>query len=316
MRRFSSFLLKAAVSAALLYLSLRQVDLAAVGRRLGAIDPRWFIAAGVVFCGQLVLLAIRWRDIATVCGAPMSLRAALRFSFIGLFFNQVLPSTVGGDAVRMWLLARDGAGWTKSVYSVLLDRIVGVAALALLVVMCLPWTLNLVHDRLARTTLVLIGVGTLASALVFLALASPRLPMLDKFWLTRHLAAASRLGRQLCRANANSARIAVLSITIHLLTVVAAYCAAQAAAATADFTQVLFLVLPVILIATIPISIAGWGVRESTMVLAFTYAGLAANDGLVISILFGAATFAVGAIGGVVWIVSGYKLPAMRELSS
>jgi len=316
MRRLSSFLLKAAISAALLYLSLRQVDLASTARRLGAIDARWFIAASGIVCVQLVLLAIRWRDIAAVCGTAMPVRVALRFTFIGLFFNQVLPSTVGGDAVRIWLLARDGAGWVKAVYSVLLDRVVGVAALALLVVICLPWTLDLVHDRLARTTLVLIGTSALAGASIFLALASPRLRIMERFWLTRHLAAASRLGRQLCRANANSAWIAVLSIAIHLLTAVAAYCAARAAGATVDFVQILLLVLPVILIATIPISIAGWGVRESTMVLAFTYAGLAGNDGLLISILFGAATFAVGAIGGIVWVASGYKWSTMREISA
>ena len=44
---------------------------------------------------------------------------------------------------------------------------------------------------------------------------------------------------------------------------------------------------PVILISTIPISIAGWGVRESSMIVAFTYAGLAAGDGLIVSILVG-----------------------------
>ena len=44
-----------------------------------------------------------------------------------------------------------------------------------------------------------------------------------------------------------------------------------------------------ILIATIPVSIAGWGVRESAMILAFSYAGLAESDGLIVSILFGVA---------------------------
>src|SRR5579872_1341803 len=204
MRRIVLFLLKAAVSIVLLYLSLRQVDLVAAGRRLGAVDPGWLIAAGLAVCAQLVLLAIRWRDIAIVCGAAMSRRAALRFSFVGLFFNQVLPSTIGGDAMRMWLLARDGAGWAKAAYSVLLDRIVGVTVLALLVVACLPWTLDLVRDQLARTTLTLIGAGTLAGALIFVALASPRLRVLEKFWLTRHLAAVARIGRELCRANGTS----------------------------------------------------------------------------------------------------------------
>ena len=58
-----------------------------------------------------------------------------------------------------------------------------------------------------------------------------------------------------------------------------------------NFADALFLVLPVMLIATIPISIAGWGLRESAMVLAFSFAGLAESDGLIVSILFGVSQF-------------------------
>jgi glycosyltransferase 2 family protein len=75
-------------------------------------------------------------------------------------------------------------------------------------------------------------------------------------------------------------------------------------------------VLPVILIATIPVSIAGWGVRESAMVLAFSFAGLAENDGLIVSILYGAATLVVGAIGGIVWISSGYRWRSVKAFES
>jgi hypothetical protein len=108
-------------------------------------------------------------------------------------------------------------------------------------------------------------------------------------------------------------QIAALSIAIHLLTVIAAWSAARAAAASFDFTDALLLVLPVILVATIPISIAGWGVRESTMVAAFAYSGLAEADGLIVSILFGAATFAVGIVGGIIWIVGAHQADKKME---
>lgn len=61
------------------------------------------------------------------------------------------------------------------------------------------------------------------------------------------------------------------------------------------------------LITMLPISIAGWGVREATMGLAFGYAGLMPSEGVNISLLFGAVTFAVGAVGGLVWVVSAEK---------
>jgi hypothetical protein len=70
---------------------------------------------------------------------------------------------------------------------------------------------------------------------------------------------------------------------------------------------------PVLLIATVPISIAGWGVRESSMIAAFAYAGLAESDGLTLSILFGAASFIIGIVGGIVWISSGFRTSAFTS---
>ena len=70
---------------------------------------------------------------------------------------------------------------------------------------------------------------------------------------------------------------------------------------------------PVLLIASLPVSIAGWGVRESSFMYAFAHAGLAQSDGLAISILFGAASFFVGLVGGIVWIAYGLQLRPVQE---
>jgi hypothetical protein len=75
-----------------------------------------------------------------------------------------------------------------------------------------------------------------------------------------------------------------------------------------SYLDALLLVLPVMLIVTIPISIAGWGVRESALVLAFSYAGLPESDGLLVSVLMGGAMFAVGILGGLVWLVGSDKV--------
>jgi glycosyltransferase 2 family protein len=66
----------------------------------------------------------------------------------------------------------------------------------------------------------------------------------------------------------------------------------------------------------LPVSIGGWGVRESSFMFAFAYAGLAQSDGLVISILFGAASFIVGMAGGIVWIAYGLQLRPVQESRS
>lgn len=306
MRRVLFLLLKAAVSALLLYLSLRAVHLETVGTRLAGAKASWLAAAAALGVVQLFLLAARWREIANAGTAQLTFGAAVQFSFIGNFFSQVLPSTVGGDAARVFLLARRGGGWAHATYSVLIDRIVGVTVLAAIVIACLPWTLTLVQDQIARGVLLLIGAGAIVGAAGFLALAYLPARIAARIGIVRHLASASRITWTLCR-NPVSLLVLFTSLPIHLLTVALALCCAKSIGASVGFEQILFLLPPVLLIATVPISIAGWGVRESSMVVAFGYAGLAQSDGLALSILFGLTSFAVGAIGGVIWIASGLR---------
>lgn len=314
MRRSLLLLAKAAISLLLLYLSLRSIKLAELGERLSRIDPLWVAAALAALALQVAILAWRWRRIVAACGATLTYGSALRISFIAMFFNAVLPSTVGGDAARVVMLKRSG-GWAVAAYSVLIDRVIGVTALALLVVACLPWTLNLVTDPLARTLLLAIGGAAIAGAMIFLTIGKLRWPLLARFAPTRHLAEVSRVTWQLCRDGRTLALVAMTSFAVHILTITVAWFLAQSVAASASFTLLLYLIPPVLLIATVPVSIAGWGVREGSMIVAFGYAGLAQGDGLIVSVLFGLATFAIGIVGGIIWIASDLRLSALRANS-
>jgi hypothetical protein len=316
MRRLLLLLLKAAVSILLLYISLRSVNLAALGDRLSRIDPLWIAAALLTLAAQVGLLAFRWRIVVKACGPSLPFSAALRISFIAMFFNSVLPSTVGGDAARVVMLKRAGGGWAASAYSVLIDRVIGVTALALIVIACLPWTLTLVTDPLARVLLLAIGGGAIVGAVVFILIGRLNWPLIARFSLMRHLAEVSRVTWRLCRDGETLAIIALPSFAVHLMTIAVAWFLAQSVAANASFALLLYLIPPVLLVATVPVSIAGWGVREGSMIVAFTYAGLAPGDGLIVSVLFGLATFAIGIVGGLIWIGSGLRLAALRSDAS
>jgi glycosyltransferase 2 family protein len=307
MRRAGLLLIKAAVSICLLYLAMRSIHPGALIARIRHADPAWITAAVGLLAVQAAVVGLRWRMVARPLTERLSAAIAIELSFIGVFFSQVLPSTVGGDAVRIWVLARRGAGWKTAAYSVVVDRVAGVAALALIVLACLPWTLRLLHDPLAQSMLMLIGFGAIGASALFLVLGIVPLPLLDRFAPTRHLIAAAQLAYELCRTPALASGISVSSFCSHALSVAAAWMCARAVGAPVNFIDLLFLLPPVILVSTVPLSIAGWGVRESSMVMAFGAAGLAPADGLLLSILFGAMNFIVGAIGGLVWIMGGRK---------
>ena len=75
-----------------------------------------------------------------------------------------------------------------------------------------------------------------------------------------------------------------------------------------SFLDCLVLIPPVVLVSTIPISIAGWGVREAAMITLLALVGVAEADAFVLSVLFGLLTFGLGLPGGIVWIIGGYKV--------
>jgi len=307
MRRTLLLLVKAAISGLLLYFSLRGVNFDALVERLNRLDPAWLLFAVGIMASQLLLLSARWRQITISCGTDMGFAGTLQINFIAAFFNQVLPSTVGGDGVRIWFAARRGAGWANATYSVLLDRIFGVFVLALVVAASLPWTLQMIREPVPRAVLLVLVCGAIAGPLLVLLAGTHFDRWLRQWAITRHVAAAAEAAAKICRSLRSAAIVVGCSIMIHLLTVSVAWCCAKAVAAPVGFTHILFLIPPVLLIATVPISIAGWGVRESSMMAAFAYAGLAESDGLTLSILFGAVSLVIGIIGGIVWISSGFR---------
>src|SRR6202171_863019 len=161
MRRILFSTIKIVISAALLYLALRKVDLADLASRINIASLGWIgIAIAVTFL-QIFVGVLRWREISAECGAPLPTKQAMRFNLIGTFFNQTLPSSIGGDAARLWLVARGGAGWRAATYSILVDRAIGLIALAIIVVASLPWSYNLISDPHGRSALLFLDFAAL-----------------------------------------------------------------------------------------------------------------------------------------------------------
>jgi glycosyltransferase 2 family protein len=307
MRRILLSTLKILVSAALLYLALRKANFSDLASRINIASLGWIGMAIAVTFLQIFVGVLRWREVSAECGAPLGTMQAMRYNVIGAFFNQTLPSSIGGDAVRLWLVARGGAGWRAATYSIFVDRAIGLVALAVIIVASLPWSSRLISDPHGRSALLLVDFAALAGGVGFLALGRLPWPWLKRWWGTHHLHACSVIANRVIFSRKHGPKIAVLSVLVHVLAVVIAWCVVQSIAAPVVFSQIFQLVPPVMLITMLPISIAGWGLREATMGLAFGYAGLMTNEGVNVSLLFGAVSFIVGACGGLVWIFSAEK---------
>jgi uncharacterized membrane protein YbhN (UPF0104 family) len=196
MRRILFSTTKILISAALLYLALHKVNLSELISRINIASLGWIGMAIAVALLQIFVGVSRWREISAECGAPLATRQAMRFNLIGTFFNQTLPSSIGGDAVRVWLVARGGAGWRASTYSILVDRAIGLIALAIIIVASLPWSYNLISDPHGRSALLVVDFAALAGGVGFLVLGRLPWPWLKRWWVTHHFYACSAIANR------------------------------------------------------------------------------------------------------------------------
>jgi uncharacterized membrane protein YbhN (UPF0104 family) len=304
MRGILLLVIKLAVSIALLVLALRKVDFSDVAARIDLVTLWWLIFAFAAVLSQIFFGALRWREIAQLCGAPLTIWNAFRLNMIAAFFNQALPSSVGGDAMRIWFVGRAGAGWRAAGYSVVIDRAIGLAVLAVLIAGSLPWSLRLIADPQGRAALLLVDVAAIAGGIGFLVLGFLRWRWLTRWQIVRHVQACSQIAGRLVASRVHGPSLVILSLLVNVLNAVVAWAVVRSIGAGASFAQLFLLIPPVMLVTTIPVSIAGWGLREATMALAFTYAALRPEDGVGASLLFGIVNFVAGGVGGLVWILS------------
>ncbi len=290
------------ITASLLYLAVRRMQWGTFFFNLQHVRITYFLAGVAALLAQTLLAGIRWGRIVRICGIPLKDGDGVRYTFAAAFFNQTLPASVGGDAVRSWLLRKRYSNWSAPIYSVIIDRSVGGIALATLVLATLPMGYALIAQQAARLSLVLVGLSCLAAFASVLLVGGIPWRTLDRIAGMKYLRMISQIVLSAMTVRTGGTILAI-SIIIHLLSALSVWCMAAAIHAPLSLAGALVLVPPIMLIVMVPISIAGWGVRESAMVAILAYAGVSNPLGFLISLLFGAASLLVGIAGGAQWLL-------------
>jgi glycosyltransferase 2 family protein len=301
-RRWAAIALKAAISVALIVWLVDRVELRPVLDRLARITtPAALVTLGLV-AAQIVLVMGRWYLVARIIGATLRPLATARFVLIGLFFSQTLPSTVGGDAVRVWLLTREGMSLGKGVNVVLCDRMLALTTLLALIGLTLPLLFARVADGPARSGVALVVVVAALGLALFLALRERLDPWLARWRMVRPLAGLARDFHMLFRAPRGSVATFGLAAAVHLLNITIIWVLAVGLGIDVGWIDCLVLFPPVVIAMVLPISIAGWGVREGVMIVAFGFVGVAPADALALSAAFGVSQMVGGLPGALLWL--------------
>jgi len=278
-----------------------------------------FAGALLLYLVAGLLSFVRWEWLLHAVHIPAGFWRTQKLGFLGLFFSNIIPGMTGGDVVKAIYVARDHRGQrTEAVFSVLVDRAIGLFGLALLGAIAL--LLNLAQFRdLAPWVFGLLLVMIAASCVLF----SRRLRRLLRFdeWVPR-LPGGGLLQKVdravlLYRKATGSITVAVLvSLAIHWLVLTSIGMVGVALGLDVPFRNFYVLAPLPLIIQSIPLAPAGIGVGEAAFVYFFARrAGLmSAQSALALALAYRAVQFLISLVGGVLLLFSGERRVTAVEL--
>ncbi len=287
----------------MLLLIARNIDLSRTTQLLLGASPMLLGYAFFALTVQALLAVARWRWILIMQGFCIDYYRLVRFYWLGLFFSQLLPSSAGGDVMRAYCLVRDGYGIGNASVVVLLDRIFGLVGLIFLVLVCQPFSFEFIRDDAVRWGVLWVTLGGATAFGVVLVLDR----LTSGFRSSRIMHGVTIFSRAVRRALlpfSSGLLLLALSVAIHLISIFAVVIIALGMGIELHWLAFLIVVPLTSLFMALPISIAGWGVREGVMVLGLGYAGIQPENALALSVLYGLLLLILTLPGALAWLVN------------
>ncbi len=290
--RFYSFGIKLAIGLFLVGVLLWRYDFRSTFHLLQHERLTLFAATGALFVGLQVISAFRWQLLARTVGVGGRYREYLAYFFIGMFTNIFVPGLVGGDALRALYLGRRHDRMAEAFASVVADRAAGLlslvwfAALVSFFITRVQLPPSVLHMTLAVAALslaaYLAGPLVTSRALRIKGLNSVLTPV------------APYLRRPICLVPALA-----LSAFLQFSFAFCQYVLGIALGLQIPLSTFLLAVPISNVIASIPISINGLGLREASYVVLMGIAGVSKNEAIALSVSYFAATTLAGGLAGI-----------------
>lgn len=272
----------------------------------------WLAGALAVTALATVLAAVRWHRVLAALELPARVASLVSHHFAGLFVSNFLPSTIGGDVLRVSRLAAStGESHGRTFASVVLERLTGWIVLPLISLIALAVNPGLLEPPVRRVANVAIIIAVITLSLlagIVVAAANPRLGRLlqrETGWL-RFLSAVHLGIERLRRSPAATLEVLAAGFVYQLTVLLGAFLAAKALGLDeVSWTVILAFMPAVAMVQVLPITVGGLGVREGAFVLFLHPMGVSTNQAIALGVLvyamnltvslLGAPAFAVGA---------------------
>ncbi len=291
-------------------------DLAEVVPEMSVHTVLWLTIAAALTLAALVLSALRWQRVLEVLGLHAGLRHLLSHYLACQFVSNVLPTTIGGDVLRVSRLSRETGESPKTFASVVLERLTG--WLVLPIISVAGFLVNPRLQHLGTATRVALGLAfatLLALCVLLYAVADQRIGgrfASKEGW--RRFAGAVHLGLDRLRREPRAAvNLLLVGFAYQLVLVLAAVAAAQALGVRPAGLTALLAFFPAVAIAQVlPIGISGLGVREGAFVLFLGPLGVSTEEAIALGLLLYLLNLGVSLLGAPAFAVGG-RPPARSE---
>ena len=298
-RSYGGLIVRLLVTAMLFTLIFRSIDVKEILVTYQDIVPR-LLMLGIIF--QLLsttLASYRWYLVMQPLGYSQNFGFFLKSYFKGTFFNQGLPTSIGGDAIRVLDVARLGERKRDAFIGVFIDRVLGLIGLLVLNLVVNLFNPELLPHGLFLAINLLISLGLLGFAVLYLL---QHWQFLNRWRVTRFFLKLSRHLSMVLASPKQAAVQLLLSVAVHFLSLLAIFLIGRSVELDFSLSTYLVLVPPAILLTLIPLSLAGWGIRESAMIGLFTLLGADKVTVLSMSILYGIVLIVASLPGLMVYV--------------
>lgn len=269
---------RAVIGLGLIIFLLARCDLKKILGFVGGMDIRYLAGGLGLYLVFIVVSAWRWHLLLEHKRAQQPFFRTLIIYFIAIFFGNALPTTIGGDVMRVMYGIPERK--TESLATVLADRILGFLGLFIFTLGCVLYVL-VVHHKMEFLLFATVGLAVLAAATYFLfsektySLFSPPIQKITVLHLGERLSNLHRIMTGFGGAGKLIAGCLGLSIAIQIILSLAPYLVLLSMGRFSTGLLPFFLYIPVInVVSMIPISLSALGVRENAYVIFFARVGL------------------------------------------
>lgn len=320
-RRLVFSALKLLASFGILFLLARKLDLDKLEATWAAANLLWLIPVMLVKGTGIFSAILRWRWLLRGQDLEVPLPHLIGSFLVGRFIGIVVPSTIGLDGYRAYDIARHAKAPARSIAVILVEKVIGLFALGLLILVTLPGGQRFVpiEGLLSLFAIFFVPVG-----LSFYLLVRPgAVEAINDRLVPRIFGLREKIGKAAAAAGRFAHQRRVLAIAtgfgvlVHLCTATMYLFTAQAVGANVTPAEIFF-VAPLMIVATlVPISFSGFGVREGAFVFLLARIGVPVEQAALLGTLGFIGGEAFSLLGGLVFVARGRDYaPQIRELSS